>query len=87
MRESLFNVLAAGYDDPVTGAQVLDLFAGTGALGLEALSRGAAAARFVENGRKALALLRENIARCGAGRRRRWWRAMRAGPAPQPRGA
>jgi len=67
VRESLFNTLAAAHDDPVTGAHVLDLFAGTGALGLEALSRGAGSASFVEAGRKALALLRENIARCGAG--------------------
>lgn len=62
VRESLFNLLAhGGYGDPVPGARVLDLFAGTGALGLEALSRGAAAAAFVENGRPALALLRANI--------------------------
>jgi len=67
VREALFNVLAGGYGDPVPGARVLDLFAGTGALGLEALSRGAASASFVESGRKALGLLRENIARCGAG--------------------
>jgi len=67
VRESLFNTLAAAHDDPVTGAHVLDLFAGTGALGLEALSRGAGSACFVDSGRKALALLRENISRCGAG--------------------
>ncbi len=48
------------------GARVLDLFAGTGALGLEALSRGAEAVTFVENGRVALGLLRENIALCRA---------------------
>ncbi|MFB9150682.1 16S rRNA (guanine(966)-N(2))-methyltransferase RsmD [Roseovarius ramblicola] len=67
VREALFNVLAGGYGDPVTDARVLDLFAGTGALGLEALSRGAATATFVESGRKALSLLRDNIGRCGAG--------------------
>ena len=66
VRESLFNVLAGGYDDPVSGARVLDVFAGTGALGLEALSRGAVSVTFVENGRTALALLRKNIALCGA---------------------
>ena len=44
VRESIFNLLInGGYGDPITGARVLDLFAGTGALGLEALSRGAAA--------------------------------------------
>ncbi len=68
VREALFNLLAhGGYGDPVRGARVLDLFAGTGALGLEALSRGAAAAAFVETGRPALALLRANIARLRAG--------------------
>ena len=41
LRESLFNILAHSHGDPVTGARVLDLFAGTGALGLEAMSRGA----------------------------------------------
>ncbi len=61
VRESLFNVLASGYGDPVIGARVLDIFAGTGALGLEALSRGAACVRFVEDGRKAQKILLENI--------------------------
>ena len=46
LRESLFNILAHGYGDPLAEARVLDLFAGTGALGLEALSRGAAFALF-----------------------------------------
>ncbi|PKQ13771.1 MAG: 16S rRNA (guanine(966)-N(2))-methyltransferase RsmD [Alphaproteobacteria bacterium HGW-Alphaproteobacteria-1] len=67
VREALFNVLAGGYGDPVTGARVLDVFAGTGALGLEALSRGAESATFIENGRKALTILRQNIALCRAG--------------------
>lgn len=67
VRESLFNVLAGAYGDPVTGARVLDLFAGTGALGLEALSRGAACVRFVEDGRKAQKILSENIALLRAG--------------------
>ena len=65
VRESLFNVLMNAYPDAVEGARVLDLFAGTGALGLEALSRGAAEAVFVENGRVAQRLLRENIRICG----------------------
>ncbi|WP_299966205.1 16S rRNA (guanine(966)-N(2))-methyltransferase RsmD [uncultured Roseobacter sp.] len=61
VRESLFSVLThLGVTD---GARVLDLFAGTGALGLEALSRGAAHATFVDNGRTALGLLRQNIAK------------------------
>jgi 16S rRNA (guanine966-N2)-methyltransferase len=64
VRESLFNVLLGGrFGDPVTGARVLDLFAGTGALGLEALSRGAAQAWFVETGGPALRLVRGNIAK------------------------
>ena len=61
VRESLFNVLM-GHGLP-QGAQVLDLFAGTGALGLEALSRGAAHCTFVDNGRTAQKLIRENIAK------------------------
>ena len=62
VRESLFNVLMGGkFGDPVTGAHVLDLFAGTGALGLEALSRGAESCTFVDDGRKSLGLLRQNI--------------------------
>ena len=62
VRESLFNLIEnGGYGGPVAGAKVLDLFAGTGALGLEALSRGAAQALFVENGRKAQALVQKNI--------------------------
>ena len=62
VRESLFSVLLGGaYGDPVRGAMVLDLFAGTGALGLEALSRGAAHCTFVDDGRKAQNLLLENI--------------------------
>ena len=62
VRESLFNLLVnGGYGDPITGARVLDLFAGTGALGCEAMSRGAAFALFVDDGVKARALIRENI--------------------------
>ena len=67
VRESLFNLLQNGRGpDPVPGARVLDLFAGTGALGLEALSRGAAHVTFVEDGTIARGLLRENIARAQA---------------------
>jgi 16S rRNA (guanine966-N2)-methyltransferase len=64
VRESLFNILTGGrFGDAVTDAQVLDLFAGTGALGLEALSRGASSATFVDSGAAALGLLRANIAK------------------------
>ncbi|MCI2399484.1 16S rRNA (guanine(966)-N(2))-methyltransferase RsmD [Aliiroseovarius subalbicans] len=67
VRESLFSMLTGGrFSDPITDARVLDLFAGTGALGLEALSRGAAQVTFVDDGRKAQSLVRENIAKCRA---------------------
>jgi len=58
VREALFSTIQARLDE----ARVLDLFAGTGSLGLEALSRGAAHALFVESGREALRILRTNIA-------------------------
>ncbi len=64
VREAIFNVLMGGrFGDPVSDARVLDLFAGTGALGLEALSRGAVQATFVDDGRVAQGLIRDNIAR------------------------
>jgi 16S rRNA (guanine966-N2)-methyltransferase len=67
VRENIFNLLMGGaYDDPVTDACVLDLFAGTGALGLEALSRGAAHVTFVDDGIKAQSLIRQNIDLCRA---------------------
>ncbi len=63
VREAIFNLLInGGHGNPVDGARVLDLFAGTGALGLEALSRGAAHVVFVDEGATARALLRRNIA-------------------------
>jgi 16S rRNA (guanine966-N2)-methyltransferase len=65
LRESLFNILMHAYGDPVSGARVLDLFAGTGALGLEALSRGAAFAQFVDDGVEARALQRQNVEALG----------------------
>ena len=62
VRESIFNLLINGtHGNPIPGARVLDLFAGTGALGLEALSRGAARVAFVDDGTAARALLRRNI--------------------------
>jgi 16S rRNA (guanine966-N2)-methyltransferase len=67
LRESLFNVLAHRYDDPVSGARVVDLFAGTGALGLEAMSRGAAFALFIDDGAEARALIRQNVEALGLG--------------------
>lgn len=67
LRESIFDILAHAYDDPVAGARVADLFAGTGALGLEALSRGAERVMFVDDGTEARALLRANIEALGLG--------------------
>ena len=64
-REALFSMLAARLGR-FEGLRVADIFAGTGALGLEALSRGAAHASFVEKDRAALAALRANLARLGA---------------------
>jgi len=65
LRETIFNILAHGYDDPVPGARVLDLFAGTGAMGFEALSRGAAFACFVDEGAQARGLIRQNVETLG----------------------
>jgi 16S rRNA (guanine966-N2)-methyltransferase len=67
LRESLFNILIHAYGDPIQDARVLDLFAGTGALGIEAISRGAAFALFVDNGAEARALLRNNVEALGLG--------------------
>jgi len=64
VRESLFSMLT--HRDAIDGAQVLDLFAGTGALGFEALSRGAAHAVMVENGRVGQRLIEQNIAKLQA---------------------
>jgi 16S rRNA (guanine966-N2)-methyltransferase len=62
VREAIFNLLVnGGYGDPITGVWVLDLFAGTGALGLEALSRGAAGVTFVDDGKVALGFLQKNL--------------------------
>jgi 16S rRNA (guanine966-N2)-methyltransferase len=67
LRESVFNILMHAYDDPIADARVLDLFAGTGALGIEAVSRGAKFALFVDNGAEARALLRNNVEALGLG--------------------
>ena len=60
LRETLFNILAPR----IAGARVLDAYAGTGAVGIEALSRGAASVTFVENDRRAQALIEANLAQC-----------------------
>lgn len=74
LRETLFNILVHRYADPITQARVLDLFAGTGALAFEALSRGAEFALFVDNAAQARALIRANIDALGFGGRSRIFR-------------
>ncbi|MBP2547862.1 16S rRNA (guanine966-N2)-methyltransferase [Neorhizobium galegae] len=64
-RESLFNIIGHVYPDAIEGTRVIDLFAGTGAVGLEALSRGCRSALFVENGVEGRGLLWENIESLG----------------------
>jgi 16S rRNA (guanine966-N2)-methyltransferase len=83
LRETVFNVLAHAYGDPVSGARIIDLFAGTGALGLEALSRGARYVLFVDEGAEARGLIRTNIDGLGLGGRTRLFRrdACRLGAA------
>jgi 16S rRNA (guanine966-N2)-methyltransferase len=75
LRETLFNVLAAR----IQGARVLDGFAGTGAVGIEALSRGAAHVAFVERDPRAVALIEANLRRCGVADRYAIIRARFAG--------
>ena len=85
VRQALFDMLLHapwGGRERVEGAAVLDAFAGTGALGLEALSRGAATAAFMERDRAALAALRANIAACRAGERARVLEADATRPPP-----
>jgi len=66
VRESVFNILAHGVEDfTLAGARVIDLFAGTGALGIEAVSRGAAFCLFVEEAAEARALIRRNVEALG----------------------
>jgi len=66
VRESIFNILASRLGPVFDGKRVLDLFAGTGALGLEALSRGASHVTFVETGAEARGLVRDHIQAFGA---------------------
>lgn len=85
VREAIFNLLVnGGYGNPLQGARVLDIFAGTGALGLEALSRGAAHATFIETGKPALALLTRNIALMRATGETALHRRDATNPGPNP---
>jgi 16S rRNA (guanine966-N2)-methyltransferase len=67
LRESVFNILVHGYRDSITDARVLDLFAGTGALGIEAISRGARFTLFVDDSAEGRAIIRENVDTLGLG--------------------
>ncbi|WP_340107877.1 16S rRNA (guanine(966)-N(2))-methyltransferase RsmD [Pikeienuella sp. HZG-20] len=82
-REALFNLLAHGpYGGAPEGMRVLDLFAGTGALGVEAMSRGAARAVFVDDSAPSRALIRENVEKFGLTGATKIWRrdATKLGP-------
>lgn len=83
VRETIFNVLQHGFVLPVDDLRILDGFAGTGALGLEALSRGAAFAVFVDTEIEARALIRQNVERSATGGVTKIFRrdATRLGPA------
>lgn len=87
LRESIFDILAHRYPDLLEGARVVDLFAGSGALGFEALSRGATFALFVDDGAEARALLRGNVEALGLGGVTRIWRADAAKLGKAPAGA
>ncbi|MGV0877807.1 16S rRNA (guanine(966)-N(2))-methyltransferase RsmD [Martelella sp. FLE1502] len=82
-RESLFNILSHAYPEALDGSRMADLFAGTGAMGLEALSRGVKAVLFVENSVEGRGLLWSNIEALGLAGRTRIMRrdATRLGPA------
>lgn len=84
LRESIFDILEHRFPGQVNGARVVDLFAGTGALAIEALSRGARFALFVDNGAEARALLRANVEALALGGLTRIWRAdaTKLGSAP-----
>ncbi len=84
VRESIFNILAHG-DYALEGARVIDLFAGTGAMGLEALSRGAVHALFVEEAAAARAAIRRNVEALNLTGRTRTFRrdATSLGPIPR----
>jgi 16S rRNA (guanine966-N2)-methyltransferase len=84
LRESIFDILEHRFPGHIEGARVVDLFAGTGALAIEALSRGARFALLVDNGAEARALLRANVEALALGGVTRIWRAdaTRLGAAP-----
>ncbi|MGA7385231.1 MAG: 16S rRNA (guanine(966)-N(2))-methyltransferase RsmD [Methylocella sp.] len=84
LRETVFNILVHSYGNPVAGARVVDLFSGTGAMAIEALSRGAAFALLVDQGAQACAVIRANFAALDLGGAARILRrdARKLGAAP-----
>jgi len=85
LRETVFNILAHSHGNPVAGARVIDLFAGTGAMAIEALSRGAVFALLVDQGAQACAIVRANFAALDLGGAARILRrdARKLGAAPE----
>ena len=85
LRESIFDILEHRFRGQIEGARVVDLFAGTGALAIEALSRGARFGLLVDNGSEARALLRGNVETLALGGVTRIWRAdaTKLGSAPK----
>lgn len=84
LRESIFDILEHRHPGRIEGARVVDLFAGSGALAIEALSRGARFALFIDNAAEARALIRANVEALALGGLTRIWRAdaTKLGPAP-----
>src|ERR1700761_5022347 len=84
LRESIFDILEHRFPGQIEGARVVDLFAGSGAMAIEALSRGARFALFIDNGAEARALIRANVDALALGGVTRIWRADAAklGSAP-----
>ncbi|MGI8569887.1 MAG: 16S rRNA (guanine(966)-N(2))-methyltransferase RsmD [Methylocella sp.] len=85
LRETVFNILAHAYGNPVADTRVIDLFAGTGAMAIEALSRGAAFALLVDQDARACAIIRANFAALELGGAARILRrdARKLGAAPE----
>ena len=85
LRETVFNILAHSHGNPVAGARVIDLFAGTGAMAIEALSRGASFALLADQGAQACAVIRANLAALDLGGTARILRrdARKLGAAPE----
>src|SRR5208282_5857372 len=86
LRESIFDILEHRFPGRIEGARVVDLFAGSGALAIEALSRGARFALFVDNGAEARAVLRANVEALALGGVTRIWRADAANLGKAPAG-